>query len=86
VRLGIGPAGLTSGSKDVRVHAGSQVVLQVTSTLPGEMTLLVHGYDVRSELDAADGAAQVSFRANRRGDFPLIVEETGAQVAVLHVS
>ena len=83
--LVIGVHGLEGGGHDLRVSQGQDVLLALTSHLAGELTLLVRGYDVRGELDAGDGVAQVSFRAVRRGDFALSVEETGMQVAVLHV-
>ncbi len=83
--LAIGPHGLSSGPAAPSVRRGVDVVLRITSSLPGELTLLVGGYDVRGELDGADGQSQVSFTADRAGAFPLTVEETGSRVAILHV-
>lgn len=83
--MAIGPHGLVSGLPSPSVRRGAEVVLRVTSSLPGELTLLVGGYGVRGELDGADGQSQVSFRADRAGAFALTVEETGLRVAVLHV-
>lgn len=84
--LRVGTNRLVKGPRVIKVHEGDTVEFRLESTQPVEETLLVKGYDLRGEMDSADGTLSLVFVADRAGSFPIVKEENGARLATLVVN
>jgi len=70
-----------SGPAELRYRRGDLVRLRVTSDLQETLSLL--GYGITRTVPA-NGAAMIRFKAEKRGNFPLIV--TASHIAVARVT
>lgn len=74
---------LVAGPDTLKVTAGDQVTINITSDEDGEFHL--HGYDISVDLEASK-AAQLKFNADKTGRFPFELEKSKVELGALEVN
>ena len=68
----------------ISVHQGDKVTLNVTADKKEEIHL--HGYDIHFEIEKPGAKVTKTFTADKTGDFPIEIEDTGKELGSLKVS